>query len=76
MAVLRQARLVESWKQGRWVHYRLAGDGAPPAAREAIAWVQKGLKTSRRVRQDAARLREIMRLDKEELCRQQLHCRS
>jgi DNA-binding transcriptional ArsR family regulator len=76
MAVLRQARLVESWKQGRWVYYRLAGAGAPPAAREALAWVQKWLKASRRARQDAARLREVLRLDKEELCRKQLHCRS
>ena len=29
MSVLHQARLVESRKEGRWVHYRLAGEDAP-----------------------------------------------
>ena len=28
MSVLRQARLVESRKDGRWMHYRLADDGS------------------------------------------------
>ncbi|MEW5913325.1 MAG: metalloregulator ArsR/SmtB family transcription factor [Thermodesulfobacteriota bacterium] len=75
MAVLRAAGLVESWKEGRWVHYRLAGRGASPAVRQALAWAAKWLQGSPRVRRDAARLQKILRLDKEALCRQQGRCR-
>ncbi|RJX35070.1 MAG: ArsR family transcriptional regulator [Desulfarculus sp.] len=75
MAVLRAAGLVESWKEGRWVHYRLANRGAPPAVRQALAWAAKWLQGSPRARQDAARLKKILRLDKEELCRRQGRCR-
>lgn len=43
IAVLHQAGLVESCKEGRWMYYRLAGQGAPPWVRDAIRWVHKGL---------------------------------
>ncbi|MCK8603708.1 ArsR/SmtB family transcription factor [Desulfoferrobacter suflitae] len=39
LSILRQARLVEDRKDGRWVYYRLAGEAAPPEVREALAWV-------------------------------------
>ena len=32
ISILKQARLVESRKEGRWMHYRLPGRDAPPAA--------------------------------------------
>lgn len=71
MSILRQARLVESWKEGRWVHFRLAGGDAPPQVREALAWVHKWLSHTPQVKRDAERLAEILEMDKEALCRRQ-----
>jgi len=69
MAVLQQARLVESHKDGRWVYYRLAGNDAPPCARQAIAWAKACLKDDPTVRADAKRLRTVRKMDREDLCR-------
>jgi len=71
MSILRQARLVVVRKDGRWMYYRLAGDEAPAEVQEAITWVCGSLARAPRVRRDARRLKEILRLDPEELCRRQ-----
>ena len=74
MAILYQARLVESRKEGRWIHYRLAGDDAPSETREATAWTCRALSSSAVARQDAARLKELLKIDPKELCKSQ--CKS
>lgn len=74
MAILKQARLVECRKQGRWCYYRLAGDEGPPEARELTAAVLRLLTRDTAARDDARRLREILQLDPEELCRRQCGC--
>ncbi len=68
MSILHRARLVESRKKGRWVHYRLAGEDAPPEAAEALDWAMKHLSGTRQARQDAKRLEEILNTDPQELC--------
>jgi DNA-binding transcriptional ArsR family regulator len=68
MAVLQQARLVESRKEGRWVYYRLADADAPRCAREALAWAKACLKADPTVRTDAARVRAVRRMSRDELC--------
>ena len=45
MAILKQARLVDSRKEGRWMFYRLAEDDAPAEAKEMTA---PGLPAARR----------------------------
>jgi ArsR family transcriptional regulator, arsenate/arsenite/antimonite-responsive transcriptional repressor len=72
MSILRQARLVEGRKEGRWQYYRLAGPNAAPAVRQAIQWVRKSLADDPRVVSDAKRLEQILRLDPQELC--ESHC--
>ena len=69
MAVLRQARLVEIKKKGRWCYYRLAGKDAPKAAREAIRWIQRTLSGEKKILKDAKRLEAVVRMDTEELCK-------
>ena len=69
MAVLREARLVESSKRGRWIYYRLAGKDAPKSARQAIRWVQRTLLSDKEVLKDSKRLKAVLRIDAEELCR-------
>ena len=71
MSILRQARLVEGRKDGLWMYYRLAGNEAPDEVQEAIAWICNSLLKSPRILQDVKRLKDILRLDPDELCRMQ-----
>jgi ArsR family transcriptional regulator, arsenate/arsenite/antimonite-responsive transcriptional repressor len=69
--LLRQADLVESRKDGRWVYYALPGKEAPAAVREALAWVQKSLANDPCPIEDTKKLKTIVRCDPGELCRKQ-----
>ena len=71
MSILKQARLVDSRKVGRWVYYRLTGDEAPPEVKEAITWVCKYLTKDPEIKKDAKILKEILKLYPEELCKKQ-----
>ncbi len=75
MSILKQARLVESRKQGRWAYYRLAAEDATPDAREALVWLQERLSTNPVVRTDRKKLQAIVRTDPEILCRGQCQAR-
>jgi ArsR family transcriptional regulator len=74
MAILRQARLVESRKEGRWMYYRLPDRDAPKAVKEAVAWVRRSLAEAPQTVRDKKELARILRMDPEKLCRGQ--CRS
>ena len=69
MTVLRQAGLVEGRKDGRWMFYRLPGDRAPKRTREALAWVFSSLSRDDTIRDSDRRLRRILKIPTEELCR-------
>lgn len=69
MAILRQARLVESRKEGRWVYYRRAADRLSPAAAGAIAWCDAALAEDPTLADDATRVDTIVCTPLEELCR-------
>ncbi|MBW2602966.1 MAG: helix-turn-helix transcriptional regulator [Deltaproteobacteria bacterium] len=71
MSILANARLVEGRQEGRWRYYRLAGDDAPDEVREAIAWTLGSLSKTPRIRQDAERIKKILKLDPEVLCKAQ-----
>ena len=72
MSILRQARLVTARKEGRWMYYRLTGDSASSAVREALAWVQSSLNGDSEIKRDLRNLRNIMKVKPEILCKQQL----
>jgi ArsR family transcriptional regulator, arsenate/arsenite/antimonite-responsive transcriptional repressor len=74
MAILKQARMVECRKQGRWIFYRLDEDDASVEAKEMTAVVCRLLAADPRARDDAKRLRQILKLDRDELCRKQNRC--
>lgn len=71
LSILYQAGLVDSRKDGRWVHYSLPGKDAPVAVRKAIEWVGDALAGNEQVVADARRLKELLKLDPSELCRRQ-----
>jgi ArsR family transcriptional regulator len=73
-SILQQARLVDSRKVGRWTYFRL-DEGALSQADEATALVLRALNGDARIREDAKRLRQILKIDPEELCRQQSECK-
>lgn len=70
MAVLYQARLVESRKEGRWMYYRLPGRAAPKPVARIVRWVQDCLRDDPRIRRDEQRLRTLLLCNREELS----HC--
>jgi ArsR family transcriptional regulator, arsenate/arsenite/antimonite-responsive transcriptional repressor len=71
MSILRQSRLVEGRKQGRWMYYRLAGRRASSAVRQGIEWVRRSLADDPGVAQDAERLKAILSIDTQRLCARQ-----
>ncbi|MHB8901669.1 MAG: ArsR/SmtB family transcription factor [Thermoguttaceae bacterium] len=68
MSILKQARLVESRKEGRWMYYRLADDQAPELVRRTVDWVADSLARDPKVLSDKKRLAAICNSDPHELC--------
>lgn len=62
LSILKQARLIESVKDGKFVYYRLATEESPSYSHSgpALAWLIQALESSPQVRTDAARLAEII----------------
>ena len=71
LSILSNARLIESRKEGRWVYYRLADKDIPAILGGALCWVQGSLRKDRQVLEDNNRLKEIMKVNPEKLCKQQ-----
>jgi len=74
VSILKQARLVESRKEGRWMYYRVAGEDSPGEAREVAAVVRRLLARDHQLAEDAKRLRQILKMNRDELCRRQKRC--
>ena len=65
MSVLQNAHLVESRKDGRWVHYRLSGS-FPMLVKQ---WLAQELSRAPTITEDRMRLKTILAADREDLCR-------
>ena len=75
VSILHQARLIEGRKQGRWMFYRAAdADDSLVEAREIGAVVSKLFANNPKAAVDAKRLKQIMKIDRDELCRRQNQC--
>jgi DNA-binding transcriptional ArsR family regulator len=68
LSILKQARLIDGRKQGRWIYYRLANEDVPAVAKDAINWALNRLGHDRQRQQDAERLIQILAMDPEVLC--------
>ncbi len=71
MAILNQAGLVVSRKEGRWVYYRLPDETGSPLARIAIQWLLTTMDEVGIAEADMTRLEEILCCEKEALCKMQ-----
>lgn len=70
MSILKQARLIESNKNGKWVYYRLP-DKTSSVAAEAIAWATRHLTSDATIREDARTLKAIIKQHPVEVCKKQ-----
>jgi DNA-binding transcriptional ArsR family regulator len=72
LSILKNARLIDSRKQGRWMYYRLADEeGAPNQVIEALDWMIRSIAETDQFISDNSRMEEILRIDPEILCSQQ-----
>lgn len=77
LSVLRGAGMIEARKGGRWIYYRRVvkrpegGSQGGDVFSEAFAWLERSLSRDLAIRADRQRLREVLRLDPDELCRLQ-----
>jgi ArsR family transcriptional regulator, arsenate/arsenite/antimonite-responsive transcriptional repressor len=70
MSILKQARLVDTRKSGRWVFYRLTDDKSSPEIQDAMNWLFRSVSSDPSVRWDERRLKKILKLDIGLLCAQ------
>ena len=68
MSVLAQAGLVDVRREGRWHYYRLAEE-PEPAVSAAYDFLHKANPKSTHLEKDRRLLKEVLKVDKEELCR-------
>jgi ArsR family transcriptional regulator len=69
LSILRQARLVEMRKVGRWIYYRLSDYSAGTVAAGTIRLLEKTLSNDRQIKDDRKHLKEILKIDPDILCR-------
>jgi ArsR family transcriptional regulator, arsenate/arsenite/antimonite-responsive transcriptional repressor len=70
-SILQQARIVDSRKDGRWNYFRLSEKAESEEARQATALVLDTTSRDPQIRDDAKRLKQILKIDPEVLCRRQ-----
>jgi ArsR family transcriptional regulator, arsenate/arsenite/antimonite-responsive transcriptional repressor len=70
LSILRQAGLIQSRKEGRWVYYFLPASPLPEI-QATLAWSRELLSTDETTQADQVRIQTILKLDPVELCRRQ-----
>ncbi|MFH1718337.1 MAG: metalloregulator ArsR/SmtB family transcription factor [Planctomycetota bacterium] len=68
MSILRQARLVQARKEGRWMYYRLPDKDAPQCVLEAVQWVQNAIAKDKQIVADGKQAKCVSKLDRGKLC--------
>ena len=68
---LKTARLIASRKRGRWVFYRLDRESASKSAKKALIWTIDSLERDGTIQNDSKKLRQILKIDPDEICRKQ-----
>lgn len=67
LSILRQADLIDSRKEGRWVYYRLAEESSPTVL-GALDWMRDSLSADRKIHADDESLRRVLEVRLEDLC--------
>ncbi|MBD3331548.1 metalloregulator ArsR/SmtB family transcription factor [candidate division GN15 bacterium] len=72
LQIIRETGIIESYKQGRWVYYRMATSDEGATLVRALLPMLSLAEASAQAAADARRLARIQRINPEELCRTQL----
>lgn len=64
LSILHQADLVETEKQGKWIHYRLS----TAVDKRLMKWLEAALANDEKILSDAKLLKRILKEDPEQLC--------
>ncbi len=75
LSVLRAARLVDSRKEGRWMHYRLSREHRSPSTGKMLALLFGDMDRTDRMAADRKRLKAICGESMESLCKR-LFCKT
>jgi ArsR family transcriptional regulator len=66
LSILRQARLIEGRKEGKWVYYRLSDSlESYEMARSAIEWIERSIGDCSVIMKDGDRIKEILENERE-----------
>ena len=68
MSILLGAGLVESRKEGRWVHYRLSGEAKEDPLATVIEWMAGSLDRSAEIRSDRKYIRKVAKCGAAQYC--------
>lgn len=71
LSILKNAGLVETRKDGRWIFYRIP-ENPTPAVTGALQWIDALAKSDARANTDKQTLQRILKEDPEVLCRRQM----
>lgn len=75
LSILRSARLVESRKDGRWMHYRLAKSFRTPSTGKVLTLLFADLAPTEHLCADTEKLRQICNESMDDLCKR-LFCKT
>jgi ArsR family transcriptional regulator, arsenate/arsenite/antimonite-responsive transcriptional repressor len=71
LSILKQARLVDAQKNGRWIFYFLP-EQPGDSVQQNLDWLKSALVKDAKIASDVKRLKEILKEDPEEICRRQM----
>lgn len=69
LSILLQVGLIDSYKEGRWVHYRL--DFLSKEYEQVMEWLEDKLSQTDIIKSDKHTLAELMTIERKVICRKQ-----
>jgi ArsR family transcriptional regulator len=65
LSILRDAGLIQDWKEGKWVNFKLNTDGSDSLIRPLLAVLKSGLAQEKQIQSDRAKVKHV---DRNKVC--------